>query len=177
MRNSALSYLLRTKIRNQLMSFFKKPVRLIYVVVFIGLLALTLIGGNEGAKESGRVLRDISELTAGFNALLILIFATTLNSGLKNGGTFFKMADVNYLFPSPLNKRSILFYALIQQIWSSMLIGIFILFQYSFLHMSYNLSVWGLLLIFVTYSLTVFLSQTLGMFLYTVVSDSEKKKN
>ncbi|PKM73795.1 MAG: hypothetical protein CVU91_01725 [Firmicutes bacterium HGW-Firmicutes-16] len=177
MNGNALSYLLRTKIHNQLVSFFKKPVRLIYVVIFIGLLVLTMIGGNAGAKESDRVVRDISELTAGINALFILIFATTFNSGLKNGGTFFKMADVNYLFPSPLNKRSILFYALIQQIWSSMLIGIFILFQYSALHMNYNLSYLGLTLIFLTYSLTVFLSQTLGMFLYTFVSDSEKKKN
>ncbi len=177
MNGNALSYLLRTKMHNQLVSFLKKPIRLIYVVIFIGLLVLTMIGGNAGANESGRVVRDISELTAGINALFILIFATTLNSGLKNGGTFFKMADVNYLFPSPLNKRSILFYALIQQIWSSMLIGIFILFQYSALHMNYNLSFLGLILIFLTYSLTVFLSQALGMFLYTFVSDSEKKKN
>ncbi len=177
MNGSALSYLLRTKMHNQLVSFFKKPVRLIYVVIFIGLIVMTTIGGNAGAKESGRVFRDVSELTAGINALFILIFSITLNSGLKNGGTFFKMADVNFLFPSPLNKRSILFYALIQQIWSSMLIGLFILFQYSALHMNYNLSYWGLLLIFLTYSLTVFLSQTLGMFLYTFVSDSEKKKN
>ncbi|MFB0921766.1 MAG: putative ABC exporter domain-containing protein, partial [Oscillospiraceae bacterium] len=65
---------------------------------------------------------------------------------------------------------------LIQQIWSSMLIGLFVLFQYSALHMSYNLSYLGLILIFLSYSLTVFLSQTLGMFLYTFVSDSEKKK-
>ncbi|MFB0921765.1 MAG: putative ABC exporter domain-containing protein, partial [Oscillospiraceae bacterium] len=103
MNGNALSYLLRTKIHNQLVSFFKKPVRLIYVVIFIGLIVLTTIGGNAGARESGRVIRDISELTAGINALFILIFATTLNSGLKNGGTFFKMADVNFLFPSPLN--------------------------------------------------------------------------
>lgn len=177
MNGNALSYLLRTKIHNQLVSFFKKPIRLIYVVIFIGLLVVTMIGGNEGAKATDRVMRDISELTAGINALFILIFSTTLNSGLNNGGTFFKMADVNYLFPSPLNKRSILFYALLQQIWSSMLIGIFILFQYSALHMNYNLSFFGLIVIFFTYSLTVFLSQTLGMFVYTFVSDSEKKKN
>ena len=177
MNGNALSYLLRTKIHNQLISFFKKPIRIIYLVIFIALILLTMIGGNKGAKDPDRVIRDISELTAGINALFILIFATILNAGLKNGGTFFKMADVNYLFPSPLNKRSILFYALIQQIWSSMLIGLFILFQYSALHMSYNLSFLGLILIFFSYSLAVFFSQTLGMFLYTFVSDSEKKKN
>lgn len=176
MNSNALSYLFRTKMHNQLTSFFKKPVRLIYVVLFIAFLVISMIGGKEGAEESDRVIRSFSELTAGLNALLILIFATTFYSGLKNGGTFFKMADVNFLFPSPLNKRSILFYALIQQIWASMLIGIFILFQYTTLHINYNLSFFGLLLIFLVYSLNVFLSQTLGMYIYTFVSDSEKKK-
>lgn len=176
MNGNALGYLLRTKIHNQIIGFFKKPIRIIYIVVFIAFIVMTLVGGKSGAEEADRVIRDISELTAGLNALLILIFTTTFYSGLNNGGTFFKMADVNFLFPSPLNKRNILFYALIQQIGTSMLIGLFILFQYTMLHVSYNLSYFGLLLIFVVYSLTVFLSQTTAMFLYTFVSDSDKKK-
>ncbi len=176
MNGNALGYLLRTKIHNQVISFFKKPIRLIYVVIFVGLIVLTMVGGNEGANESDRVLRSISELTAAVNALLIMIFAITFNAGITNGGTFFKMADVNFLFPSPLNKRNILFYALIQQIGTSMLVGLFILFQYSMLHVTYNLSYIGLLLIFLIYSLTVFLSQTAAMFLYTFISDSDKKK-
>lgn len=90
MNGNASSYLLRTKIHNQLISFFKKPIRIIYLVIFIALILLTMIGGNKGAKDPDRVIRDISELTAGINALFILIFATILNAGLKNGGTFFK---------------------------------------------------------------------------------------
>ena len=176
MNGNALSYLLRTKMHNQIKSFFKKPIRIIYILLFIAIIVVTLIGGKSGAEETDRVIRDVSELTAGLNALLILIFSTTFYSGLNNGGTFFRMADVNFLFPSPLNKRNILFYALIQQIGTSMLIGVFILFQYTMLHVSYNLSYFGLLLIFVVYSLTVFLSQTASMFLYTFISDSDKKK-
>ena len=176
MNGNALGYLLKTKLHNQIKSFFKKPIRIIYIVFFLAIIVVTLIGGKSGAEESDRVIRNISELTAGLNALLILIFSTTFYSGLNNGGTFFKMADVNFLFPSPLNKRNILFYALIQQIGTSMLIGVFILFQYTMLHVSYNLSYFGLMLIFVVYSLTVFLSQTTAMFLYTFVSDSDKKK-
>ena len=176
MNGNALGYLLRTKLHNQIIGFFKKPVRIVFIVLFIGIIAVTLVGGKSGAEETDRVLRDISELTAGLNALLILIFSTTFYSGLNSGGMFFKMADVNFLFPSPLNKRNILFYALIQQIGTSMLIGLFILFQYTMLHVSYNLSFFGLLLIFLSYSLTVFFSQTAAMFLYTFISDSDKKK-
>lgn len=177
MNGNALSYLLRTKMRNQLKSFFQKPIRIIYIVIFLALIVLTVIGGNDGANEADRKLRDLSELTAGINALFILMFATTFNAGLKNGGSFFKMADVNFLFPSPLNKRNVLFYALVQQMGTSLLIGLFILFQYSALHVNYNLSVLGLILIFLCYSLTVFLSQAFAMFVYTYVSDSDRKRN
>ena len=176
MRGGALGYLLGTRLRNALVGFFKKPVRLIYVVIFIGLLAVTLIGGKAGASEEDRVVRNFSELTAGLNVLLIIMFATNFSSVLNNGGTFFKMADVNFLFPSPLSKRSILFYALIQQIWTFMLVGIFILFQYSTLHVAYDLNFGGLLLIFLLYSLNVLFSQTFAMFIYTFVSDSDGKK-
>jgi len=176
MKGNALGYLLHRKIHNQIVNFFKKPVRLIYVVILLAMLIVTLIGGNSDDGSSDRVLRDFSELTAGLNALLLLIFCTTFNSGLSNGGTFFRMADVNYLFPSPLNRMNILFYALIQQIGTSMLIGFFILFQYTMLHVKYGLSFGGLFLIFIVYSVNVFLSQTLAMFVYTFVSDSDKKK-
>ncbi len=176
MKSNALTYLLGTKLRNRVKEFFKKPIRLIYVVIVIALIVVTLVGGKSGAEEADRTVRSFKELTAGLNVLLIFIFTITFNSGLNNGGSFFRMPDVNFLFPSPLNKRSILFYALIQQIGTSMLIGIFILFQYTMLHVTYNLSYFGLLLIFLIYSLTVFLSQTSAMFVYTLISDSDKKK-
>ncbi|MDR1131984.1 MAG: putative ABC exporter domain-containing protein [Oscillospiraceae bacterium] len=176
MKSNALSYLLRTRIRNQLVSFLKKPVRLIYVAVFIGLLALTLVGGKAGESDADRVIRDFSELTAGLNYLLIIMFAVNFLSGLKNGGSFFKMSDVNFLFPSPINKRSVLFYALIQQIWTTLLIGVFILFQYTSLHLNYNLGFGGLLLICLAYSVSVFFSQTAAMFTYTLISDSDRNR-
>lgn len=175
MRGNALGYLIRTKIKNQLVSFFKKPVRLIYVLLFLALIGFTVFGGNRGAAAD-RELRDISELTAGLNLLLIAIFSINFYTSLNAGGSIFKMSDVNFLFPSPIKPRNILFYALFQQLGTSMLIGVFILFQYSSLHVYYNLSFLGLILIFLTYSITVFFSQTVAMIVYTFVSDSDRKK-
>ena len=176
MRGNALGYLICTKIKNQLISFLKKPVRLIYVLLFVGLIGLTVFGGNRGAGETDRKIRDISELTAGLHLLLIGIFSINFYAGLNAGGSIFKMSDVNVLFPSPLKPRNILFYALFQQLGTSLLIGIFILFQYSSLHIYYNLSFWGLILIFLTYSIVVFFSQTMATIVYTFVSDSDRKK-
>lgn len=176
MRGNALGYLIRTKIKNQLISFFKKPIRLIYVLLFAGLIGFTVFGGNQGAAEADRKIRDISELTAGLNLLLIAIFSINFYAGLNAGGSIFKMSDVNFLFPSPLKSRNILFYALVQQLGTSLLIGVFILFQYSSLHIYYNLSFWGLILVFLIYSIVVFFSQTMATIVYTFVSDSDRKK-
>lgn len=175
MNDNALGYLLRTRIKNGIKEFFHKPSRIIYLIFIVAMIVLTVIGGKSSDSDPDRVLRDISELTAGLNALFIIIFSTTFISGIENGGSFFKMSDVNFLFPSPINKRSILFYALIQQMGTTLFIGIFILFQYSFLHSSYNITVWGLILIFLVYSLVAFIAQSTAMFLYTFISDSDKK--
>lgn len=177
MNNSALGWLLATKAKNSLKNLIKKPSRIIFIVIILALLAVTVVGGQTAASEADRVIRDKSELTALLNALLIFMFATSFYSGLNNGGGIFKMADVNLLFPSPLGKRNVLFFALIQQIGASMLIGVFILFQYTTLHAAYDLSGWGLALIFLVYSLTIFLSQSCATLLYTFVSDSDRKKN
>lgn len=176
MNDSALAWLLATKIKNSLKNLVKKPGRIVFIVIILAVLALSVVGGNSGDSDPERVVRDISELTAGLNALLIFMFSTTFYSALGTGGGIFKMADVNLLFPSPLSKRGVLFFALIQQIGASMLIGVFILFQYTILHSTYNLNAWGMVLIFMVYSLTIFLSQSCATLLYTFISDSDRKK-
>ncbi|MEG1490624.1 MAG: putative ABC exporter domain-containing protein [Oscillospiraceae bacterium] len=175
MNGNALGFILRTKIKNKIKSFFKKPIRIIYVLIFAALFAVTIAGGASGEADSDRTIRDISELMAGLKALLILIFSITFYSGFQKGGSLFSMADVNMIFSSPINKRSVLFYGLVQQMGTSLFIGVFILYQYAMLHVYYNISVLGLLLIFLVYSLTVFFSQTCAMFVYCFTSDSNKK--
>lgn len=176
MNGNALSYLLHTKLKNIIKNFFHKPIRIIYLLLILVFFGITVYGGASGEADPERKLRSFTELTAGLNVLLILVFSTVFYSGLSTGGSAFKMADVNLIFPSPLNKRSVLFYALIQQMGTSLFVGFFVLFQYTSLHMTYNLSILGLLLIFVVYSITAFLGQTFSMFIYTFVSDSDRKK-
>ncbi len=176
MNGNALSYILRTKLKNNLKEFVKRPARLILTLIFIALFAVTIVGGSAGAEEHAGKLRDFSELSAGITALLVIIFATTFYSGFDKGGSVFSMADVNFLFPSPLNKRSVLFFGLIQRMGTSLFIGFFILFQYTMLHVNYGISIGGLFLIFIAYSLTAFLGQTCAMFLYILTSDSDRKK-
>ncbi|MEG1107956.1 MAG: putative ABC exporter domain-containing protein [Oscillospiraceae bacterium] len=175
MNSNPLGYLLKTKLKNIIKNLFRKPSRVILLVIFAAMFAITIFGGASGNSESGKAFRDIGELKAGISVLLILIFTTSFLSTYKSGGSVFSMSDVTLIFPSPLDKKSVLFYGLVQQMGTSLFIGFFLLFQYTILHVTYNLSIWGLLLIFLVYSLTAFLAQSCAMFLYTFTSDSDKK--
>lgn len=176
MNGNALAYILRTKLKNNLKEFVKRPSRLILTLIFIALFGITIFSGSAASAENMGKFRDISELTAGITALLLIIFATTFYSGFDKGGSIFSMSDVNFLFPSPLNKRSVMFFGLIQRMGTSLFIGLFILFQYTMLHSVYGVTLWGMFLIFIVYSLTAFLGQTCAMFLYIFTSDSDRKK-
>ncbi|NLV85933.1 MAG: hypothetical protein GX025_01745, partial [Clostridiales bacterium] len=176
MRKNALFYLLATKLKNNLKEFVKKPAKLIFALFLIAMFGLTIFGASQGANDTERQLRDFSELSAIISGILILIFSMTFYTGLSRGGSIFKMPDVNFIFPSPINKRSVMFFGLIQQIGASLLVGIFIMFQYTNLHINYGIGISGLLLIFLVYSLTVFLGQTSAMLIYIFISHSDRKR-
>ncbi len=176
MSRNALFYLLATKLKNNLKEFIRKPARLVFALFLIAMFGLTIFGASQGVKNPERQLRDFSELSAIISAILILMFSISFYTGLSQGGSIFKMPDVNFIFPSPINKRSVMFFGLIQQIGASLLVGVFIMFQYTNLHINYGIGIGGLLLIFLVYSLTVFLGQTSAMLLYIFISDSDRKR-
>lgn len=173
MRN-ALSYLLGRRLKNQLLALLKSPSKLIFVILMAGIIALTLISGQTGSQ--GQPRRDIREFSAGVFALFAIIFAVIAKKGFDNGASMFRMQDVNLVFPSPLKPQSVLFYGLFQQLGTSLLIGFFLLFQYSWLHMLYGVDFGAVVLVFLTYGLTVFCAQLTAMAIYSFTSSNEKRK-
>lgn len=176
MSNSALGFILGSNLKNYFKELFHKPGKLILLIVMLFLLGMVFYSGTIVNDENTDGFRDIREVCAIVSALFILIFTVTFITGLEKGGSIFKMSDVSFLFPSPISKRSILFYGLIQQIGAVMFVGVFILFQYGTLSINYNLGIGPMLLIFLCYSMVVFFAQTVSMFVYTFVSDSDAKR-
>ena len=176
MNNSALGFILQTKIKNYFKELVHKPGKLIMLIVMVLLLGVVFFSGSIGSESNKDEFRSVNEIYAMVTAVFILIFSTTFVSALEKGGSIFKMSDVNLLFPAPFSKRSVLFFGLIQQIGAVMFVGIFILFQYGNLSIHYGLGVGAMLLIFLCYSMVVFFAQTSAMFLYIFVSDSDSKK-
>lgn len=164
---NALLYLRGRKLKNSLRAMVRKPARLIYVIVIVGLLVLTLMGGRAADQEPGHVYRDYRELEAIALALYAMMFTITVGSGFSRGGNLFSMSDVNILFPSPLRPQIILFHGLIQQMTASLLAGFFILFQYSTLHGVYGISYGTLLFLLLGYGIAVFLGQFTAVLVYS----------
>ena len=172
----ALTYLFLTRIKNQLKGLIKSPGKLLYVVFFAAIIGVTIWTGGQGDQSAGQSYRDIHELIAAVIALYTVIFAMIANNGFSNGASMFSLADVNLVFTAPLAARKVLFYGLIQQMGTSMLLGIFIFFQYGWIHGVYGISYPQLLIIFAGYVVTVFFAQVLAMVIYTFTSADEQKK-
>ena len=168
----SLAYLLSRKAVNRIKEAFHKPVELIIIVVFVFLIGFTVFAGNQGPVQGGR---SIEEFYAIILAIYTLIFVLTAKGGFVNGASMFSMADVNLIFTSPRKQNGVLFYGLLNQLGRSLLLGVFILYQYSWVHDCYGVGFSVLLMVLVGYGITVFLSQMLSMLIYSLTSGDDKK--
>lgn len=170
---SPLVYLTLVKLKNQAKELVRHPGRLLYVVFFGALLAISLLGRD---TEPAQQLRPLSELSAIVNLfytgmLLLLVLGGSSASG--SSGSMFSLSDAVLLFPSPLSPVRILFYGMLRQLGVSLLLAVFLLFQYAMLSDLYGLSFGGLLLIVLGYALTLFFAQLINMAVYTRTSGND----
>ena len=86
----------------------------------------------------------------------------------------FTLSDVTLLFPAPLSSNKILVYGLVRQLGLSLVLGFFILFQYSWMHGVYGVEPVHLALIIVGYGLTLFFAQLASMASYVRTSGMER---
>ena len=100
------------------------------------------------------------------------MFVILVSAGFKNGASMFTLSDVNLLFPAPIRPRAVLYYGLFRQLGASLLLGLFLLFQYGWLHSLYGVGVGILILIVVLYGVSVFLAQVVAMAAYSLTSMS-----
>ena len=170
----ALGYLLCTKLKNQLKTLVQKPGRLIYALFLLACLVLVVVAGGQAPDRAD--YRPLPELTAIALAMYLLMFVLCLHNGFSQGGTLFRMGDVNFLFTAPIRPQAVLVYGLLQQMGTSLLVGFFLLFQYSWLHSTYGVNLWQLAGLLVGYALATFLGQVTAMVLYIFTSASPRRQ-
>lgn len=172
----ALLYLLLTRLKNSLKSLINSPGKLIYLIIMVALIVVTIIGGKSSAGGADHVYRDIREFNAIVIALYTAMFIIIAVGGFSKGGNIFSLSDVNFIFPAPISQQRVLFYGLFRQMGMSLMVGIFILYQYSWTHMTYGISYGRLLIVLLGYALAVFFGQITAMVIYSFTSGDERLK-
>ena len=157
---SPLVYLTVTKLKNQLIAVVKSPAKLIYAVILVALFGLTAFSGS--AYDLAE-LRNPQELVAIMSLFYTMMFLMV-----------FASSDVTLLFPAPMSSHKILVYGLVRQLGLSLILGFFILFQYSWMNGVYGIGPAGLALIIVGYGLTLFFAQLTSMAVYVRTSGMER---
>lgn len=173
----ALQYLLRTIIKNRIFSLRKKPAFLIlYLIIFASIL-FVLISSGIPSESIGQIdhrdIRIIYAIIAGICFIYMLSFIT---NGLSSGSTLFSMADVGFLFTSPVSPKKILIYGLVKQMGTAIFSAIFILYQVYTLRETFNFSLVDVFNLFVIDVIVLFFCQLLSVAIYVYANGNPTRK-
>lgn len=160
---SPLAYLLSTRIKNNVKQALRSPSKIIVVLLIAAFLIVSIF--SHGVSQEERP--DISQLYAMVFLLYSVMFVMLCSSGFSNGSTFFSMADVNMVFTSPISPKRIMFFGFVQQIGNSLVLSLFLVFQYNWLHDLYGIKIWHLIVIIIGFAITVFCGQLTAMTIYS----------
>ena len=171
----ALAFLTLRKIKNRIKELVHHPGQLLLVLLGVALIAFVFVTGNSATESPQFGTRSFREFEALVFVLYAAVFVMTAKNGFVNGASMFTMADVNLLFCGPMKSRLLMFYGLCSQLGRSLLMGVVLLYQYSWLHQAYGISPTDLVLVLVGYGMTVFLSQMVAMLIYSFTASDDRR--
>lgn len=174
---SPLVYLTAVKLKNQIKEAVKHPAKLIYILFLVAVMVFVVVVGRESGE--GTELRPLYELTGIMVVFFTFVSLMTFLNGINGGAgnyPMFTLSDVSMLFPSPLKPNKVLFYGLFRQLGLSLLLGFFLLFQYSWLHAVYGMDYIHIVLIVLGYGCSLFLGQVCAMAVYVRTSGNDNAR-
>lgn len=171
---SALSYLTAKKLKNRIKSFLKSPAYIIYGIVLIALMVFVALSPQLEGAEGPKEYRSMTEFIAILMAFYTIMFVMVFSQAYSRGSSMFTLSDVNLLFPSPMSPQKVLYYGIFRQLGTSLVVGFFLLFQYSWLNQLYGITFLDLVIAILGYSVTIFLSQYTAMVLFCYTSDNPR---
>ncbi|MDR0904942.1 MAG: putative ABC exporter domain-containing protein [Oscillospiraceae bacterium] len=173
----SLFYIVLRSLRNTIVEFFHKPKKLLVFALTIGLILFIALmpRTNDGAPpENGYA--PLFWLKGVLFLYLLLLVVPSVTTGLSNGGTFFGMNDVNFIFASPVNPRATLLYGLFGTFKSAFLTGFFILFQSATLENLFGFGYSSVIFVMIAFILTAIAMSILSVLIYSVASGNPRRK-
>lgn len=110
----AIVYLVRKTVKNWVLDLRNKPQMLILIAFIVVILGLAMApGGTAGANPY-----DPQKVKLLLLAAALLFGGLTVYNGLSEARAFFRMADVNFLFPAPLRPAQVITYGMLRNLGS-----------------------------------------------------------
>lgn len=172
----ALMYITKRSFINFIKDLKNRPAALIGYLAYTALLIFLIVGSLSNKKTIVTGV-NIEIYGAIVTAVILSFLGLTLVYGAKNGGTFFRKADVNFVFPSPISSTKVLFYGLLKESKSVFIMVVLLLFQIPLIKRSVGLvdgGIWILILGVVLFTINLSLLQMI-MYSISCRSDMHKK--
>ncbi|HOQ75606.1 MAG TPA: putative ABC exporter domain-containing protein [Thermoclostridium sp.] len=171
----ALLFLVGKNLKNIIKSAFKRPLTLIGYIIALLFIIFVIVAAF--AMPSGLVRMSSPKL---FRGIMMLVFSflyyTSLKIGIEKGSSYFRMADVNMAFTSPLHPNQVLLYGFIKQLGGTLLLLVLAMCQIPNLKNNFAFEPHGvpmLLLAVVVYTLAYPL---ISMVIYSWTSVKKERK-
>ncbi len=172
---SPMMYLLQRTLVNTVKGIFKKPLILIGYL-FAALFIIAMVAASF-LMPSGSLNRGSPSM---FRAVTTGVFAViiyfSLRLGIDKGSTYFRMSDVNFLFPAPFRPNQVLIYGFIRQIGGTLFLMMIALFQIPNLKNNFVMKPYGPFIIMIAVLMFMFAYPVFAMLMYSWSSKSAGRR-
>lgn len=168
-------------LKNRLLEITKNPIRLILYLAFIAWLFRSVWLGssqNVAPTDTGELPEELINeksylaLTIVSGVLLLAFFLINLYTATMRRSTFFRNADVQFIFPAPFRSNWILLYHMLRGLIPSLL---FSLFSFAYLLLVIQPDRWmqsssGMLIVLLTFTLFNFLLSPINFLIFSLLT-------
>ena len=163
---SAIVYLIWRSLIGIVRNIKKKKGQLVLVVFLFAMFILVIVG-NSKADDFKQLIPD-EYISTVYTAVILIVSALTINNGIKRGSSSYRMADIHFVFPSPISPKLILIYGFLKQFAISILVALWFVFQSFNIRNAFGLSGQGFLVFLLVTFIVVLYMPVVSMLLYSI---------
>jgi len=168
----SMTYLLTRSFKNQVKEIIKTPAK--WITYLLGLAFVIFIVVSSFGAEIPMEPSNPGYLHAIIFGFFLFTFITSVWQGLS-GTSDYKMEDVNLLFVSPIEPRTILLYGIIKSVKTVIIGSWFVLFQSSWMRTGFGVTFDGVLRLWLAYVVFAIACSFLSILIYAFTAGNKKR--